>query len=294
MIVIFGATSTIGKASIPLLLESGQELRLVSRAPEKLEEFAGKGIEIVYGDLLDEASVRRACEGANTVFASVASLFGYGKNASHHIDYRGQCKLIDIAKETGIQHFVYMSSQEATLDNPASFFRNKAMTEDYLRASGLSYTILRASAFFVPHVELIGKPVLEGGKAMIMGNGDNPRNFVANCDVAKFAVIALTDPTARNKTINIGGLENLTSKEVAEIYARIAGVELKSQIIPRFMLRIMSKVMQPFHNGLSDVMKAVIDSDTNPKTFDMSDTLQHYPVQMTRLEDWLSAQLQVD
>ncbi len=294
MIVIFGASSTIGMITIPLLLEAGHSLRLVSRIPEKLADFEGKNVEIVQADLIDRDSVRRACENAEMVFASVASLFGYGKNASKHVDYEGQCNLIDVAGECGVQHFVYMSTQEANHDNPASFFRYKAMTEDYLRASGLSYTILRASAFFVPHVELIGKPVLEGGKALIMGEGNNPRNFIANCDVAKFAVIALTNPKARNKTIDIGGPENLSSKEVAKIYARVAGVELKSMSIPRFILNIMSKMLQPFHNGLSDVMKAVIDSDTNPKTFDMSATLNEYPVEMTRLEDWLSAQVQVD
>jgi len=291
MILIFGATSTIGRATIPLLREAGHSLRLVSRTPEKLQEFVGDDVEIVQGDLLDEESIRQACQDADMILASVASLFGYGKNASKHVDYEGQCNLIDIAKEYGIKHFVYMSTQEATHDNPVAFFRYKAMTEDHLRDSGLSYTILRASAFFVPHVELIGESVLKGGKAMIMGQGENPRNFIANCDVAKFVVIALTDPKAHNQTIDIGGPQNLTSKQVAEIYAQVAGVELKSTIIPRFVPKIMSKIVKPFHTGLSDVMTAVVDSDTRSKAFDVSDTLKTYSVQLTSLEDWLLAQV---
>ncbi|MEL6406543.1 MAG: NAD(P)H-binding protein [Chloroflexota bacterium] len=292
MILIIGASSTIGQATIPLLLEAGHQLRLTSRTPEKLEAFAGEGVEIVQADLLDEASIREACEGVDMVLASVASLFGYGKNASKHVDHTGHLRLIDIAQESGVEHFVYMSTQEATHDNPVSFFRNKAKVEDYLRESDLSYTILRASAFFSPHVEMIGEGVLKGGKAFIMGRGENPRNFVANCDVAKFAFIALTDASARNKTINIGGLENLTSQEVAEVYARVAGVELKSQRVPRIVPRIMATLMKPFHRGISDVMAAVVDSDTRPKDFDMSTTLQAYPVEMTRLEDWIALQAQ--
>ncbi|MEL6526580.1 MAG: NAD(P)H-binding protein [Chloroflexota bacterium] len=292
MILIIGASSTIGQATIPLLLEAGHPLRLTSRTPEKLEAFADEGVEILQADLLDEASVREACKDVDMVLVSVASLFGYGKNASKHVDYTGHLRLIDIAQESGVKHFVYMSTQEATHDNPVSFFRNKAKVEDYLRESDLSYTILRASAFFSPHVEMIGESVLKGGKAFIMGRGENPRNFVANCDVAKFAFIALTDPSARNKTINIGGLENFTSQEVAEVYARVAGVELKSQRVPRFVPRIMATLMKPFHRGISDVMAAVVDSDTKPKDFDMSATLRDYPVELTRLEDWVALQAQ--
>lgn len=286
MIVIFGATSTVGQATIPMLLDAGHQLRLASRNPEKL----GKNVEIVQADLLDEASVRTACEGVDMVFASVASMFGYGKNASKHVDYTGHLRLIDIALDSDVKHFVYMSTQEATHDNPVSFFRNKARVEDYLRVSGLSYTILRASAFFSPHVEMIGEDVLKGGKALIMGRGENPRNFIANCDVAKFAVIALTNPNARNQTINIGGPENLTSQQVAEIYARVAGVELKSRQIPRFALKVMGRIFKPFYTGMSDVMAAVIDSDTRPKDFQVSTTLADYPVQLTRLEDWIALQ----
>lgn len=291
MILIFGATSTIGQATIPLLLEAGYTLRLASREPEKLAQFTCDAVEIVQADLLDEASVRGACIGVDTIFASVASLMGYGKNASKNVDYQGHRTLIDIALASDVKHFVYMSTQEARHDNPVVFFRYKAMTEDYLRQSGLPYTILRASAFFVPHVELIGDAVLKGGKAMIMGKGDNTRNFIANEDVAKFAFIALTDPSAKNQTIDIGG-ENLTSKQVAEIYARVAGVELKTTMIPRFVPRLMSAIMRPLHGGMSDLMAAIVDSDTRSKAFDMSATLEDYPIELTRLEDWVRGKLQ--
>jgi uncharacterized protein YbjT (DUF2867 family) len=292
MIVIIGATSSIGKATFPLLRAAGHSLRLTSRQPEKLSTYAGSGVEIMPVDLLDEDSMRRACAGAETVFASIASLMGRGKYASRHVDYEGQCRLIDIARESGVKHFVYMSTLEATLDNPVAFFRYKAMTEAYLKESGLSYTILRASAFFEPHATLIGGNVLKGGKAMIMGKGENPRNFVSNADVAQFAYIALTDPKARNQVIDIGGPENLTNRQIAALYAKVAGVELKQSTMPRLMVRVMGAVMRPFHPGLSDIMGAVLDADTRPKTFDMRPTLQQYPVKLTRLEDWVRAQAQ--
>ncbi|MEO0566038.1 MAG: NmrA family NAD(P)-binding protein, partial [Chloroflexota bacterium] len=239
-------------------------------------------------------SVRAACAGANMIFASVASMLGYGKNAARHVDAEGHRNLIDIAIENDVDHFVYMSTQEATYDNPVSFFRIKAQIEDYLRNSGLSYTVLRASAFFSPHVEMIGEGVLKGGKALIMGQGDNPRNFIANCDVARFAVIALTDPRARNQTIDIGGPENLTSREVAEIYARVVGVEAKTQVVPRLVPQVMQRVFKPFYTGMSDIMAAILDADTRPKAFDASPVRETYGIELTRLEDWVRNQVEAE
>jgi uncharacterized protein YbjT (DUF2867 family) len=292
MILIIGATSSIGQAAIPLLREAGYSLRLTSRHPEKLQPFAGDGVELMQVDLLDTASLQRACKGVDQILLTAHSMLGRGKNAASQVDDAGHRAVIDIAKQQGVKHLVYMSVQEATHDNPVPFFRYKAKIEDYIRASGLSYTILRASAFFEPHATLIGNSVLKGGKAMIMGRGDNKRNFIANSDAARYAVIALTNPAARNQTINIGGLDNLTSKEVAAIYARAMGVELKMQVIPRFVPRIMTRLMKPFHPGMSDVMAAVVDSDTRSKAFDPSATLQQYPVTLTRLEDWVKGQAQ--
>jgi uncharacterized protein YbjT (DUF2867 family) len=291
MILIVGASSTIGKATIPLLNAAGHSLRLTSRQPEKLSAYVGQNVEVMQADLLDENAMRRALVGVDTVFASIASMLGRGKQSAKHVDYEAQCRLIDLAGAAGVKHFVYMSTLEATMDNPVAFFRYKAMTEDYLRKSGLSYTILRASAFFEPHVPMIGEGLLKGGKAMIMGQGDNPRNFVSNADVAKFAYIALTDANARNQTIEIGGLDNLTNKQVAELYAKVAGVPLKQEVIPRIVPRVMATLMKPFHVGMSDIMTAILDADTRPKAFDVRPTLERYPVQLTRLEDWIRAQV---
>jgi uncharacterized protein YbjT (DUF2867 family) len=60
--------------------------------------------------------------------------------------------LIDVAKDTGVERFVYTSAQHVSPSHPTDFYRNKAKAEAHLRASGLSYTILRPPAFMEWHV----------------------------------------------------------------------------------------------------------------------------------------------
>ncbi len=56
-------------------------------------------------------------------------------------------QLIDAAKVAGAKYFIFVSVQGASPDSPLEFFRIKYRTEEYLRASGLNFTILRPSAF---------------------------------------------------------------------------------------------------------------------------------------------------
>src|SRR5260370_5131559 len=87
--------------------------------------------------------------------------------------------------------------------------------------------------------QLIGQPIREQGKTTIFGRGNNAINFVSVQDVARFVSIALDDPRARNAVIEVGGPEDLTMNQLAEIYARASGRQAKKRHIPLPMMRVM-------------------------------------------------------
>jgi uncharacterized protein YbjT (DUF2867 family) len=173
------------------------------------------------------------------------------------------------------------------------FNRIKYDVEQYLKRSGLSYTILRPTAFMEWHAHIfIGQPILEQGKVTLLGRGENPRNFVAGDDVARFAVIALTDPKAAGQIIEIGGPENWTNMQVVALYEKLAGRKAKVKHVPLGVLRVMSILLRPFHPGLSQVMIFSILTDKADATFDPSETLKQYPVELTKMEDWVRERVQ--
>src|SRR5260370_17906793 len=104
----------------------------------------------------------------------------------------------------------------------------------------LSWSILRPSAYMDLWAQLIGQPILEQGKTTIFGRGNNPINFVAVEDVAHFVSIALDDPRARNRVIEVGGPENLTFNQIAEIFERASGRQAKKRHVPLPLIRFMS------------------------------------------------------
>jgi len=287
-VLIVGATGVEGSLTTKKLLAQGIAIRALTRTPAKAEALRQLGAEVVQGDLRDRDSLRRACAGVDKVLAAAHSIFGRGAAASKFVDEMGHKQLIDVTKAAGVQQLVYTSILMGASTDPVMFNQIKVMVEHDLQASGLSYTILRPSAFMEWHAhEFIGKPILEQGKVTIFGKGDNPRNFVAGEDVANFAVLALTDPRAVGQTIEIGGPDNWSNNQVAALYSQLAGRPVRITHVPLAVLRVMSPLLKPFHPGLSQVMALSILTDTADMTFDPSATLRQYPLPLTRLEDWV-------
>lgn len=288
MILIVGATGNLGRETAHQLLDAGHSVRALVRNPEKATHLKQRGAEVMQGDLTDAASLMRACQGVKAVLAAARSMLGRGTYRSEQVDDVGHRVLIDAAKAAGIEHFVYTSILGAAPDHPVDFWRTKHNIEQYLKASGLSYTILRPAPSMEHHAhEFLGKSLLQSGKVMILGNGNNPTNFVAARDVARFAVMALTDARVKNTTIEIGGPENLTKNQVAHLYGKLSGRTPKIRHLPPGMLRIISRVLQPIHPEVSRIMYVSAVVDTTDQTFDPRRTLETYPMTLTRLEEFV-------
>ena len=201
MILIVGASGRLGSVVVRHLLAQGTSIRVMTRNPLGLAHLKHQGVEIVSGDLRDRASLASACQGVEQVLAAAHALDGKGDNNPQAVDDMGNRHLIDAAKAAGVKHFIFVSVQGASPDSPLEFFRIKYRTEEYLRASGLSFTILRPGAYMELWVQLIGQPIREQGKTTIFGRGNNAINFVSVQDVARFVCVALDDPRTRNAVI---------------------------------------------------------------------------------------------
>jgi uncharacterized protein YbjT (DUF2867 family) len=288
MILIVGASGRLGSAVAQRLLAQGKQVRLMTRTPSNLVDLKRQGAEVVSGDLRNPASLRNACQGVEQVLAAAHALVGKGDNNPHTVDDEGNRHLIDAARAAGVKHFIFVSVQGASADAPLEFFRIKYRTEEYLRASGLNFTIIRPSAYIDLWADLIGQPIVERGKTTIFGRGNNPINFVAVEDVAHFVCIEFDDPHALNRVIEVGGPENLTMNQVAEIFERASGREAKKRHVPLTMMRVMSILMQPVNPALSRQIRAGIYMDTANLRYDMTETSRIFGVQLTPLEELIN------
>ena len=286
MILIVGASGNLGGIVAQRLLAQSKAVRVMTRNPASVAHLEQLGAEVVSGDLRNPASLRSACQGAEQVLASAHALNGKGDNNPHTVDDLGNRQLIDAAKAAGVKHFIFVSIKGASPASPLALFRIKYAVEEYLRASGLKYTILRPTAYMDLWGQLIGLPILQQGKAMIFGRGDNPINFVAADDVATLICPALDDPRALNQAIEVCGPENLSTNQVAHVFESLAGRPAKKRYVPLPVMKAASILMQPVNPTAGRLIRNGVFMDTADLHCDPPEAPQEFPRALTRFEDW--------
>jgi uncharacterized protein YbjT (DUF2867 family) len=293
MILVVGGSGSLGSALTRRLLASGARVRVMTRRPEAAGALRDEGAEVVAGDLLDRASLIRACAGADAVVASAHAMLGRGRQASVHVDLTGHQHLVEAARLNRVGHFVYTSVYDfGPAFQAVPFFRIKLDVEQHLRASGLAHTIVRPTAFMEMHAhELIGAPILANRRVVLFGRGEQPRNFVAVDDVARCIVRVLHDASLAGGVLDVGGPDNLTNMDVVRIYERLGGQRARVSHLPVPALRLASLLARPFYPGLSQVFQAGVLGDTVDQRFDASGLEARLGFPLTRLEDWVSARL---
>lgn len=290
MILVAGSTGSLGRLVVKKLIGRGETVRAMTRDRSKADDIKARGAQIVLGDLRDPESLEFAVRGVTAVVAAVHSILGRGSNSSEVVDDIGHRALIDAAKAAGVGHFVYMSVVGASPDHPIDFWRTKARIERYLEESGLGYTIIRPTAFMEVHAwELVGKAVATGKRVMLFGSGRNPRNFIAADDVANAVVIALRIPEMRGRTLEVGGPENLSTREVVATFEKVSGRKAKVSSLPLPVVRAMSRVARPAHPGIARIMKLGVLNETTDQTFDATMLRTRLPIGLTSLEDFARA-----
>ncbi|UAK34612.1 NAD(P)H-binding protein [Nocardia asteroides] len=156
-ILVTGGTGTLGRQVLPLLRETGADVRVLSRT----ERPADGGVEFVAGDLLRGGGIDAAVTGVDTIL----HLAGGAKG-----DDVATANLLRAAATASVGHLVYISVTAADL-LPLTYFRAKFAAEQAVAESGIPWTTLRAAQFhdFVPNlVDTMRKspvlPVLGGAR----------------------------------------------------------------------------------------------------------------------------------
>ncbi|MCU0689428.1 MAG: NAD(P)H-binding protein [Phycisphaerales bacterium] len=178
-VAVTGATGFVGRAVVKELLDRGYAVRALVRSEDKAQAvlpMAGTRLSILPGDLTDAASLGRWAQGAQAIvhlIGIIREVREPGRPAqtfqSVHVD--GTKAVLRAAKDAGIDRFVHMSAVGVAPDGPAEYVRTKYDAEQYVRRSGLDWTVFRPGVIHGPDGELVAQ-IRE------LASGDVPPYFV--------------------------------------------------------------------------------------------------------------------
>lgn len=289
MILLAGGTGILGGAVATRLLDQGRPVRALVRNAGRAAQLQQRGAQLAVGDLRDPASLRTACRGATHVITTANAFIGRGRESVATVDRQGNRNLIDAARAEGVRQFVFTSALLRDEYRAIDYFAAKFETEEYLRTSGVPYTILQPTAFMDVWAQVIGEPLLKTRTTNVFGPGTHPINFVAADNVADVAVQTIDNPDALNRIVEIGGPDNLTLNEVVAVFERVGGRPGRVRHLPVTLLRALGALLGPFNPVLARQMKAGALMGSWPQPFDPAEMLARYPVRLITLAEWVRA-----
>ncbi|HWJ89972.1 MAG TPA: NmrA/HSCARG family protein [Flavisolibacter sp.] len=275
-IFVTGATGNQGGAVARNLLSNGFRVKLLTRHPDsrKAQQLQHPFAEVIKGDLNEPDSYSQHLKHAQGVFSVQAIEPGREKEMWQGIT------LADRAKDAGISHFVYSSVAGADQNTGIPHWETKAVIEEHIRKSGLSYTILRPVSLFenflIPQV----KARILKGKLITPAKKNIQQQFIAAEDIGRMTARIFKNPqTFKNRTITLAS-EEMTMEDAAEIFSGVLGKKITYAQLPGLMTKLF------MGNGLYKMFDYINHHDSH-LVKDLNALKNENPGLLT-LKEWIS------
>jgi NADH dehydrogenase len=242
VLLLTGATGTIGRALLRRLTATGTPVRCLVRDPRRLGDERVR-VQIALGDLADHLSFRHALRGIDTVVHLASPIRDQPTGSIEELAGVATWRLVQAAERAGVQRFVFFSAQGASTRSSARLMRAKAIAERAVIESSLEHTIFAPGWAYgagdpflrlVEHLSVL--PVMP-----ITGSGRARFEPIWAEDVAACVQAALPGAShgavAANARFELAGPEVLTYEQILRLSVAALGRRRRIVHVPIGLVR---------------------------------------------------------
>jgi NAD(P)H dehydrogenase (quinone) len=278
MILVTGATGHLGNAIIKSLLNKGipaNEIGALVRDENKAADLKDKGVQINIGHYNDYDSLKNALRGMDKLLLV---------SSSEMVDRLVQHKnVINAAIENGVKHIVYTGIDIKNFETTAIPYVSQIHidTTNYLKETGIPYTVLNDTLYADLIPLFTGEKVLETGIFFPAGDGKTP--FVARTEMAEAAVVVLTTSGHENQEYAIAAETAYSFDDIAGMISAITGKDVKyhkpdtNTYIDQLVSAGVPKENASFFAGFG---KAIEDGEFDTNRSDLEKLLGRKPMEL--------------
>lgn len=306
MILVTGSTGFIGKTLVRKLVESGEEVRLLLRpSPQSPRLPLGMSVEVAVSSLNDERSLRAAMVGVDTIY-HLAGVERQGAYADlMKVDIQGTQSVTRAAKDAQVKRIFFLSHLGADRASAYPILKAKAIAEESIRRSGIDYTIIRSAIVYGPSdgftTALAGLIATMPSIYLMPGDGRTLIQPLWIEDLVTCLIWALDNERITNETLEIGGPEYLTFRQVLELV--MAAIDTQRRLIA---------TRPPYLRGLTVFLEAILPGlpvsvywldylatnrtctlDTIPRTFNLMPSRMAQNLGYMEDQDWRQSLLKI-
>jgi uncharacterized protein YbjT (DUF2867 family) len=239
VILLTGATGTVGRAVLSRLADSAEPVRCLVRDPRRLGPERVR-VQIVLGDLADPGSFRNALRGVDTVIHLAASIRDQPRGSIEELNAMATMRLVRAAERAGARRFVFFSAMGASPQSSTRFMRSKALATEAVQRADLETTVFTPSIVYTP-----GDPWLTLLERMawlpmvpVSGSGRALYQPIWAEDAADAVLAALDLPdSAKRRTFDLAGPDALSYDDLVRLVLRPLGRSRPLMHVPLFVVR---------------------------------------------------------
>ncbi len=210
-ILVAGASGYLGKYITKELLSRNYKTKIIVRDAGKVK-IIDKNLEIKEAEVTKPETLKHLVDDVGIVISTVGITRQKDGLTYMDVDYQANANLIDEAKKSGVEKFIYISVLNGEKLRHLKICEAKERLVDYLKSSGLEYCIIRPNGFFSDMEDFL--KMAKGGKVFLFGDGKLKLNPIHGEDLAKAVVDSINQ---EENEINIGGPDMMSQNEIAEL-----------------------------------------------------------------------------
>jgi uncharacterized protein YbjT (DUF2867 family) len=260
-VAIFGATGFVGRHVLTALTDNGHQAIAMIRPGSESKAIRKESITWVSGDIHDQPAISQMLQSADAVLYSIGTLREFPAHGVRFYDlhFEAARRVANLACESGVNRFLLMSANGANAQGN-SYQRSKYLAEEYLKTTALDSTIFRPSVIF-------GEPdgcmefasrlcrdiVCSPLPAPLFFDGLWPGDAgsfrlspIHVKDVARIVVESLSDDETCGHTLELGGPEALTWRDILKRISAATGRAKPMLPVPAWGVRRLAQAMDRF------------------------------------------------
>lgn len=213
-LLVTGASGQLGRRVLDLLLDKGAaSIIATTRTPEKLADFAARGVDVRAASLDDPASLTAAFSGAERLLLISTEIFGEQRQHQHLNGVRA-------ADAAGVKHILYTSLTNP-VNSPVILAPDHAMTERAIEESRMGYTVLRNNVYMDGLPAAVERAIASG--AHYSAAGDGKIGYVTREDCAQAAAAALLADFDGRRILDVTGPQAVSQADIARLASELGG-----------------------------------------------------------------------
>ncbi|HAY22951.1 MAG TPA: nucleoside-diphosphate sugar epimerase [Desulfobacterales bacterium] len=250
-VLVTGGTGFVGKEVVRQLLAHNHQVRCLVRPGSEKKLGAAPEVEFAPGDVTRPESLPSAVQGCDAVVHLVGIIREFPSRGItfQKMHFEATQNIVEATKKANIRRYLHMSALEAKPAPVAGYHQTKQQAEEYVMASGLTFTIFRPSIIYGPgdaFINLFKDQIKRLSLVPVIGDGRYQIQPVPVWVVAQGFALALETPISENRSYDVGGPEPLLFDELIDTVAQVLGKKVGKIHLPVWPLRLSAALLQGF------------------------------------------------